>query len=62
MDYRSADVPDTFDEEAYRQAVEDLGPRRGALRSSRRMRNLVIGGLLLAALIVPALVALWRLW
>jgi hypothetical protein len=62
VEYQSLDVPDAFDEDDYRAAIEDLHANRPALWSSRQVRIFLIGGLLLAALIVPALVALWRLW
>jgi len=61
VDYQSLDVPDQFDEDDYREAIEGLRPDRQRVWTSRQMRIFVVGALLLAAMIVPALIALSRM-
>lgn len=69
VEVRSLDVPDAFDDEDYRRTVEDIQDAAGATRhgtprrpwTSRQVRIFVIGVLLVAAMIVPALLALLRM-
>jgi hypothetical protein len=62
VEYQSLDVPDAFDEDDYRAAIEGLHPADVSKWSSRKVRMFVVGIVLLAAMIVPALFALARMW
>lgn len=61
VDYQAVDVPDAFDDEDHAAAVADLPGGRAAFWRSRKGRLAVVGIVLVAAMTVPALVALWRL-
>ena len=60
IDYAATDLPEE-DPEAYREALLGERPGNVTLWGARRTRNLVVGALLLAAMIVPLLIALRHL-
>lgn len=53
-------LPETDDPEAHREALLRENPGDVRLWGSRRLRNFVIGILLVAAMVVPALIVLFR--
>ncbi|MCG3135998.1 MAG: hypothetical protein HMLKMBBP_03785 [Planctomycetes bacterium] len=57
-----ADVPWEMDEEEYREVLagEGLGRDAGAFWKTRRARNMVVGLLLVAAMLIPLVIVLFR--
>jgi RNA polymerase subunit RPABC4/transcription elongation factor Spt4 len=58
--YQEADVPE-FDDAAYEDAVAHLRVARPSFWRTPKGRRMAVGLLVVAALTVPAVVALWRL-
>ena len=61
QDHDGTDLPDTFTDDDYRDVVRDVHPARAEFWTTRKARYLVVGVVLVLAMVVPALVALWRM-
>lgn len=59
VEYESVDLPEARDEEDQREALLAERPWDARLLGARRTRLLVVGLLLVASMVVPALVLLW---
>lgn len=61
IDYQSLDVPDAFDDDAYREAVSGLRGGSPGFWRTAKTRRMAVGILIVLAMTVPALVLLWRI-